>query len=728
MEHLLFSFIKRFAPRIGWPVATLMLVAACCPALAASEGGLPLPGGLIFWAGVGGMLLGLRAGRAARYPRLLLFGLLALAGGTVLLLAGGRATPPFSLLWSDLANLGAALARWWQRLPPEPLPAPLTPRFLATALPRFWGELVAAPAAGKAGATLLLTVLAISSTWIGTLCLGVAVGARRSSFAASLPLLAALASITILNGSNGVGLIGGLATLLLLAVVTGQRSREQAWDRQGALYSSEFGIEVITSSTIVIAGLLGLAFLLPTALPNVVINLFWPVAELPSGLAVISEQVAQPRPQPTAQVGLSQLPALELGISLSEGAPETIALRIRTGGPLHNSPWPHYWRGRVLHRYDGRQWRADARVSPFGPPLAATDRLPPGMIVQEIEDQRRNPRLLLALPDLIGLDIVANGERLADGTLVAVTADSPQRRYRALSLPPELAPLPPPQYTNAPPDMRLYLALPSTFSPRVRELAQAVAGGTSSTLEQALALESYLRQLPYSYRVQPLPRQGDAVDQFLFEMREGYCTYYASAMATMARSLGIPARLATGYATGSYDAALGGYVVREAEAHAWPELLIDGRWLPFEPTPVRPLPSRDPTAPASEPAIAVAEPPTTTSVNWLQWLLIGTGLVGSLGALVGGWLIIQRGRGGPLAQAQRHIERLGERAHIAWPAGATLHEYAELIEAHHGGEMSALRNLVTLIEQSRYGGHAFDATQRKRLAQAVGALRAWVRR
>src|SRR5262249_9794534 len=104
------------------------------------------------------------------------------------------------------------------------------------------------------------------------------------------------------------------------------------------------------------------------------------------------------------------------------------------------------------------------------------------------------------------------------------------------------------------------------------------------------------------YQVVPLPSTGDAVDQFLFSMQQGYCTYYASAFALMARTLGIPARINIGYYTGSYDSGTGDYVVLERDAHAWPELYIEGRWLPFEPTPVRPLPQRNAAQPTPQTA------------------------------------------------------------------------------------------------------------------------------
>jgi transglutaminase-like putative cysteine protease len=120
---------------------------------------------------------------------------------------------------------------------------------------------------------------------------------------------------------------------------------------------------------------------------------------------------------------------------------------------------------------------------------------------------------------------------------------------------------------------------------RVRDLAVVIAGDRQGDEARAQALERYLRNLPYAYEVEPLADGVDGVDHFLFSMRSGYCTYYASAMAVMARALGIPSRLAVGYASGEYDERAGSYLVREADAHAWPELFIAGRWVAFEPTP-----------------------------------------------------------------------------------------------------------------------------------------------
>jgi transglutaminase-like putative cysteine protease len=420
-----------------------------------------------------------------------------------------------------------------------------------------------------------------------------------------------------------------------------------------------------------------------------------------------------------------------LGVSLSARPPETVALLVRLGAPLAPSSYPRYWRARVLNVYTGRSWWANARVGALpaaDPELTA----PYGAVVQEIELVSRDTPLLVALPDVVAFDVPTGAERLPDGTLAAVTAELTERRYRAVSRPQELAPLPattPQGAPSGPLPGQESLGLPAGVPARVRDLARSVAGEAGNQLEQALALEAYLRGLPYAYEVQPIPAGGDAVDQFLFTMRQGYCTYYASAMAVMARSLGIPARVAVGYATGTYDEALGAYVVREADAHAWPELLIDGRWLPFEPTPALPLPERSTTEPGPPPipsAVPEARQPTPRG-----GLLPAAGWVGALVlvlvALGVGRLVWARRLLTPLARAQLGLERFGARAGVPWPAGATLHEYGRLLAARGlGGD--AIAELVVLIEAACYAGRPLTEAQLRRLQNATRALRAAPRR
>ena len=131
-----------------------------------------------------------------------------------------------------------------------------------------------------------------------------------------------------------------------------------------------------------------------------------------------------------------------------------------------------------------------------------------------------------------------------------------------------------------------YLQLPSTITPRTLELAQTITQGLETPYDQAVAITRWLRSnIEYSRTIDSPPEDVEPIDWFLFDYRVGYCDYYASAEVVMLRSLGIPARLAGGYARGEYDAAEGIYSVSGIDAHAWPEVYFPGiGWVEFEPT------------------------------------------------------------------------------------------------------------------------------------------------
>lgn len=132
-----------------------------------------------------------------------------------------------------------------------------------------------------------------------------------------------------------------------------------------------------------------------------------------------------------------------------------------------------------------------------------------------------------------------------------------------------------------------YLQLPSTTPQRVRELAREVAGDQPNPYDKAEAIESFLRtNYRYSTVVKTPPPGRDPVDYFLFDLKEDFCEYFASAMIVMLREVGVPARLVEGYTTGTFDPTVGRFVVREVNAHAWVEVYIPAYgWIEFEPTP-----------------------------------------------------------------------------------------------------------------------------------------------
>ena len=131
-----------------------------------------------------------------------------------------------------------------------------------------------------------------------------------------------------------------------------------------------------------------------------------------------------------------------------------------------------------------------------------------------------------------------------------------------------------------------YLQLPRDFPSSVRDMAVELTRDAASPYQKAVALETFLRSLPYSRDVVPPPPGKDAVEYFLIEQRVGFCQYFASSMVTMLRSLGMPARLVVGFAPGTWNEARGVWEVRATDYHAWPEVYFPRYgWVEFEPTP-----------------------------------------------------------------------------------------------------------------------------------------------
>lgn len=149
-----------------------------------------------------------------------------------------------------------------------------------------------------------------------------------------------------------------------------------------------------------------------------------------------------------------------------------------------------------------------------------------------------------------------------------------------------------------------YLQLPSTLPQRVKTLAHQVLDNIPSAYDRAEALETFLRSPPYSYsaQVKATPPGKDPVDYFLFDLKQDFCEYFASAMVVMLREVGVPARLVEGFTTGTYDSAANAYVVREQDAHAWVEVYFPQYgWIEFEPTPSQPpFPRPDAAVPNSD--------------------------------------------------------------------------------------------------------------------------------
>ncbi|MCR5055237.1 MAG: hypothetical protein K6A69_10390 [Lachnospiraceae bacterium] len=129
--------------------------------------------------------------------------------------------------------------------------------------------------------------------------------------------------------------------------------------------------------------------------------------------------------------------------------------------------------------------------------------------------------------------------------------------------------------------------LKAGYSDKIQKLSLDITKGLSGDYDKALAIEEYLRS--YSYNTAVHPGNGDRIEEFLFNSKEGYCVHFASAMALMLRANGIPARYCEGYYVSfGKESGSSKYVITPNAAHAWVEGYIDGfGWITFEPTPIK---------------------------------------------------------------------------------------------------------------------------------------------
>lgn len=265
-----------------------------------------------------------------------------------------------------------------------------------------------------------------------------------------------------------------------------------------------------------------------------------------------------------------------------------------------------YWRSRVFERYTEGQWSpsADLRITDRSPPIelpmnAEVTGLRREPVAQRLTVGTANSRIFYAAPqpqliehggriDLIYTDRPNNGSMnvsVIRPLKVLRRGDS----YRVTSL---LSAASATELRRAPTDypdwvsgVNLYVGVPNA---RVFGLARQIVNqaGATNPYDRAKAIERWLRDnIAYNENISAPPPNVDIVEWVLFDAREGYCTYYATAMILMLRHLGIPARLAAGFSQGQYDAEDGHYVVREREAHTWVEVYFPGYgWIEFEPT------------------------------------------------------------------------------------------------------------------------------------------------
>lgn len=271
----------------------------------------------------------------------------------------------------------------------------------------------------------------------------------------------------------------------------------------------------------------------------------------------------------------------------------TPAFRVRflQGSP----PYALRWRGVALGDFNGSAWTNSAE--------SWTESLEQGKIMLASDEQRRKPgeRLFFEVQTLASMDRVLfsvgvpeyvylpkgrlrwNGE----GSLRQLALDNSLPLYSLSGWIGQSESHPTSSDATAvlSNDSRQRYTRLLYMHPRIRELAQDVAGSTLQPYEIALRIENHLRA-SYGYTLESKIGGREPLIDFLFVTRAGHCEYFASAMAVMLRTMRIPARVVTGFYSTLPEPVDNWYVIRSSSAHSWVEVWIEGRgWVVFDPTP-----------------------------------------------------------------------------------------------------------------------------------------------
>jgi hypothetical protein len=278
-------------------------------------------------------------------------------------------------------------------------------------------------------------------------------------------------------------------------------------------------------------------------------------------------------------------------------------------------------------------------------------------------------------------------------------------------------------------------------------LAQQIKASARNQEEIVQAVMAFLRRDPFTYSETP-PRRAQTLDGFLFDARTGYCQQYSGSMALLLRMAGVPARVVTGFTSGSQDSKTKEYVVRDLDAHSWVEVWYGGiGWVTFDPTPASAPPRAQPDEASAQPGggnapgapdlggdlpsdpgrrAAAVEP--GTSWGWIAAAAVGgLALAGALALLV----VRHRRRvaSPPSALALADLERALRRARLDLGPATTLRALERRF-----ARSPAAAGYVRTISDLRFGGRGGGPTpaQRRGLRAelgrgngVLGRLRAW---
>jgi len=555
----------------------------------------------------------------------------------------------------------------------------------------------------------------------------------RNALVAVLPALALNLSTLSYGRSNSVTIYILLATTLVLIAVAQYERHEQEWQDTKIAYPRRKARQVGNTSLVISIGLVLLAAFLSSLSISSVLNTLRErnrlVPQQEGGLAKslgIQQATAPPDAFSTVRApGLPRQLLIGSGPELSREIVMTVEVKDLTALVQQSSQFPPlYWRSFTYDVYTGHGWSTSPTTQetyPAGQPIQPAQ-LPGHVLIDQIfRPFPGQTGTVYASGEPVTLNIPSSAAWRSMKDLFGI--QSGDEGYEVESLIPQVAEL----------NLRLagqdypawvtqrYLALPEEVTTRVRDLALQLTATEPTPYDRVYAIEQYLRRYyPYTTDVPRPPANQDLVDFFLFDLRKGYCDYYASAMVVLARAAGIPARLAIGYATGTYNLNSRRFVVSQADAHSWVEVYFPGiGWVTFEPT--ASLPEINRSAQPSLGATPAVPPPQVSqpqsSPNWVGNFIYALLTLPLLAVLTWiGYDEISLSRLRPRSAASeiyRRMRRYGSFINVIEQPGATPFEFAALLSSRiqalagessqfTGGLTRGVHNLIGLVVRLSY--------------------------
>ncbi|MFW5857246.1 MAG: transglutaminase TgpA family protein [Planctomycetota bacterium] len=423
-------------------------------------------------------------------------------------------------------------------------------------------------------------------------------------------------------------------------------------------------------------------------------------------------------------------------------------------------PKATYWRQVVLARYDGASWRVDedaetTRVRILGHEQLAILRREDGALLRMSgPTQRYQVHVLADIGTYLPRPLHTGRLRIADRLLTRdgrgnVEAWPPLRPPLTYEVDCIVGNLPRAEregeYTEP-----IWLSLPP-LPERLAGLARRIRDEHSTERAAVGAMMDLLRsRCEYALIPSPVPPGRDATDHFLFVGRHGWCTHFASALAVLCRSVGIPARVVLGYGGGAYSPLVGTYGIRDSDAHAWVEACPDNAgWTTFDPTPpgISPLQGAPEFLPGTGAAaedvartVQEAQGAVARSVGWMErtaerWPWLPLLLLPIGGAIYWVWRrratrhvreriesLWSQVRGGTPRAAARAAYALAagvlERYGYGEEAYTSPAEYVLRLRAERHPAGDAMQRIVSMYEATAFGPRGVHGWDRTTLAEA----------